>query len=216
VLGDGAAEAQASGALLFWGDDEEAGVAARARVLVAEDETIIRLDLRAQLEEAGYVVCAEARDGAEAVELARTLRPDIAVLDVKMPTLDGIEAARRILSERSIPIVMLTAYNDEELVRRAAKTGIFAYLVKPFRANELLPTIETAVARHQEVSALRQETARLADALAARKAIERAKGLLMEREGISEEQAFARLRRASQASGQPMKAIAEAIVAALA
>lgn len=191
-------------------------MAAQAKVLVAEDETIIRLDLRAQLEEAGYVICAEARDGAEAVELARTLRPDIAILDVKMPTLDGIEAARRILSERSIPIVMLTAYNDEELVRRAAKTGIFAYLVKPFRANELRPTIETAVARHQELSALREETARLADALAARKAIERAKGLLMEREGISEEQAFARLRRASQTSGQPMKAIADAIVAALA
>jgi response regulator NasT len=204
------------GRFLFWRDNEEAGVAAQARVLVAEDETIIRLDIRAQLEEAGYVVCAEARDGAEAVELARTLRPDIAVLDVKMPTLDGIEAARRILAERSMPIVMLTAYNDEELVRRAAKTGVFAYLVKPFRANELLPTIETAVARHQELSALREETTRLADALAARKAIERAKGLLMKREGISEEQAFARLRRASQASGQPMKAIAEAIVAALA
>jgi response regulator NasT len=190
-------------------------VAAQARVLVAEDETIIRLDLRAQLEEAGYVVCAEARDGSEAVELARTLQPDIAVLDVKMPTLDGIEAARRILSDRSIPIVMLTAYKDEELVRRAAKAGIFAYLVKPFRPNELLPTIETAVARHQEMSDLRTEAGRLADALAARKAIERAKGLLMEREGISEAQAFARLRRASQASGQPMKAIADAIVAAL-
>jgi AmiR/NasT family two-component response regulator len=190
-------------------------VAAQARILVAEDETIIRLDLRAQLEEAGYVVCGEARNGDEAVELARTLRPDIAVLDVKMPVLDGIEAAGRILSERSIPIVMLTAYKDEELVRRAATAGIFGYLVKPFRPDELPPAIETAVARHQEMSDLRTESTRLAEALAARKTIERAKGLLMQREGLSEEQAFARLRRASQMSGLPMKAIADAIVVAL-
>ena len=186
------------------------------RVLVAEDETIIRRDLCSQLEDVGYVVCGEARDGAEAVALARALQPDIAVLDVKMPVLDGVEVARQILSERSIPIVLLTAYKDERLVRHATEAGVFAYIVKPFRANELLPAIETAVARHRELSDLRQETERLEEALASRKAIERAKGILMEREGLSEREAFARLRRASQTSGQPVKSIADAIVATLA
>jgi response regulator NasT len=184
-------------------------------VLVAEDETLIRLDLRLQLEDAGYRVCGEARTGTEAVELARTLQPDLVMLDVKMPELDGIEAARRILSERSIPIVMLTAYASEELVQRASDAGAFSYLVKPFQSNELMPAIETAIARHQELSALRAENAGLADALAARKSIERAKGLLMEREGLSEAEAFARLRRASQIGRQPLKVIADAIVIAL-
>jgi two-component system, response regulator PdtaR len=190
-------------------------MAKRVSVLVAEDETIIRLDLRAQLEDADYVVCGEATNGHEAVALARSLQPDLAVLDVKMPGLDGIEAAKMILAERPIPILMLTAYSDEELVRRAVKAGVYAYLVKPFRATDLMPAIETAIARYDEMQALREETTSLADALAARKAIERAKGLLMEREGLTEADAFARLRRASQISGQPLKAIAEAVVAAL-
>ena len=187
----------------------------QAAVLIAEDETIIRLDLRGQLEAAGYLVCAEARDGEEAVELARATEPDIILLDVKMPVLDGIEAARRILQERAVPILLLTAYTEEKLVRRAADAGVFAYLVKPFSANELVPAIETAVARHEELAALREEVATLADALAARKSIERAKGLLMEHEGMTEGEAFARLRRASQVSGQSLKVIADAIVAAL-
>src|SRR5919197_307599 len=140
------------------------------RILIAEDETIIRLDLRALLERAGFEVCAEARDGAEAVELASATQPDLAVLDVKMPRLDGIDAARKILDERPIPIVMVTAYGQDELVS-------------------------------------------LAEALAARKAIERAKGLLMEKEGLSEEGAFARLRKASQVSGRPLKVVAEAVLA---
>jgi AmiR/NasT family two-component response regulator len=190
-------------------------VAEKATVLIAEDETIIRLDLRGQLEDAGYVVCGEARDGKEAVELARAAQPDIIVLDVKMPELDGIAAAREILGERSVPILLLTAYSDEQLVRRAARAGVFAYLVKPFNATELVPAIETAVARHEEMAALREEVATLADALAARKAIERAKGLLMQHEDLTESEAFARLRRASQASRQPLKVIAEAIVVAL-
>jgi AmiR/NasT family two-component response regulator len=195
---------------------EEGGdMAKRVSVLVAEDETIIRLDLRAQLEDADYVVCGEATNGHEAVALARSLQPDLAVLDVKMPGLDGIEAAKMILAERPIPILMLTAYSDEQLVRRAVKAGVYAYLVKPFRATDLMPAIETAIARYEEMQALREETTTLADALAARKAIERAKGLLMEREGLTEADAFARLRRASQISGQPLKAIAEAVVAAL-
>src|ERR1043165_6167459 len=183
------------------------------RVLIAEDETLIRLDLKELLEKAGFEVCGEARDGQGAVELARGVEPDVAVLDVKMPRLDGIEAARRIIDERPIPIVMLTAYGQDELVSRAVEAGVFGYLVKPFRESDLLPAIHTARARHEELAALREEAESLAEALAARKAIERAKGLLMEKEGLSEADAFARLRKASQVSGRPLKVVAEAVVA---
>src|SRR5437867_12357039 len=183
------------------------------RVLIAEDETIIRLDLRALLERAGFEVCAEARDGEEAVELARATEPEVAILGVKMPRLDGIEAARRILADRPIPIVMLTAYGQEELVSRAVEAGVFGYLVKPFRETDLLPAIHAARARHAELEALREEAESLAEALATRKVVERAKGLLMEREGLSENDAFIRLRRASQASGRPMRVVAEAVIA---
>jgi two-component system, response regulator PdtaR len=185
------------------------------RILIAEDETIIRLDLRALLEKAGLEVCAEARDGVEAVELARSEEPDLAIMDVKMPRLDGIEAARRILDERPIPIVMLTAFGQDELVSRAIEAGVFGYLVKPFRESDLLPAIATARARHEELVAVREEAESLSEALAARKVIERAKGLLMEKEGLSEADAFDRLRRASQVSGRPLRVIAEAVVATL-
>ena len=185
------------------------------RILVAEDETIIRLDLRALLEQAGYEVCGEARDGVEAVELARELEPDLAVMDVKMPRLDGIDAARRILEERPIPIVMVTAYGQDEIVSRAVEAGVFGYLVKPFREQDLLPAIHTARVRHDELQALRAEAESLADALAARKAIERAKGVLMAKEGLTEQEAFERLRRASQISGRPLKVVAEALIATL-
>ena len=191
-------------------------MAAALRILVAEDETIIRLDLRELLERAGFDVCAEARDGVEAVELARSSQPDLAIMDVKMPRLDGIDAARSILDERPIPIVMLTAYGQEELVSRAVEAGVFGYLVKPFREQDLLPAIAAARARHEELQAVREEAESLAEALAARKVIERAKGLLMEKEKLSEEDAFARLRKASQSSGRPLKVIAEAVVATLA
>jgi two-component system, response regulator PdtaR len=183
------------------------------RILVAEDETIIRLDLKETLERAGFEVCGEARDGEEAVELAREEKPDLAVLDVKMPRLDGIEAARRILAERPIPIVMLTAYGHDELVARAVEVGVFAYLVKPFRESDLLPAIQTAKARYAELEALREEAESLAEALATRKVVERAKGLLMKQEGLSEQDAFTRLQRVSQTSGRPMKVVAEALIA---
>src|SRR5947209_14043229 len=185
------------------------------RILVAEDETIIRLDLKDLLERAGHEICAEARDGEEAVELARSEQPDLAIMDVKMPKLDGIDAARRILEERPIPIVMLTAYGQAEVVSRAVEAGVYGYLVKPFREQDRLPAIQSARAGHDEMQVLREEAESLADALAARKAIERAKGLLMEKEGLSEADAFARLRKASQASGRPLKVIAEAVVATL-
>jgi len=200
----------------------EPGIAGRepealrgVRVLIAEDETLIRLDLKGLLEGAGFDVCAEARDGEEAVLLARETKPDVALLDVKMPRLDGIEAARRILDERPIPIVMVTAYGERELVSRAVEAGVFGYLVKPFRETDLLPAIETARARHDELTALREEAESLAEALAARKAIEKAKGILMQREGLTEQEAFARLRKASQISGRPLKVVADALIATL-
>jgi response regulator NasT len=157
---------------------------------LAEEETLIRLDLRQLLEAAGFEICAEARDGEEAVELARREQPDLALLDVKMPRVDGSEAARRILDERPIPSVMVTAYGERELVARAVEAGVFGYLVKPFRESDLLPAIATARARHDELAALRAEADSLAEALAARKA--------------------------SQISGRPLKVVAEALIATLA
>src|ERR1700751_2312647 len=142
------------------------------------------------LAQAGFEVCAEARDGEKAVELAGSEQPDLAIMDVKMPRLDGIEAARRILDERPIPIVMLTAYGQDELVSRAVEAGVFGYLVKPFRESDLLPAIATARARHEELVTLREEAESLSEALAARKVIERAKGLLMAKESLTEEEAF--------------------------
>jgi len=183
------------------------------RILVAEDETIIRLDLRGLLERAGYEVVAEARDGEEAIELARVHEPDLALMDVKMPRLDGIEAARRMLEERPIPIVILTAFDQRELVERAAEAGVYGYLVKPFREQDVVPAIELAKARYEELVAMRADADSLSQALADRKVIERAKGLLMEREQLTEADAFARLRRASQLSGRPLRVIADAVIA---
>jgi two-component system, response regulator PdtaR len=185
------------------------------RILIAEDETIIRLDLRDLLERAGHEVVAEARDGEEAVALAREHRPELAVMDVKMPKLDGIEAARRILEHEPIPIVMLTAYGQDELVSRAVEAGVFGYLVKPFREQDLVPAITTARARFEELAAVREEVETLADALAARKVIERAKGLLMRKESLTEQEAFERLRKASQVSQRPLRVIAEAVIVTL-
>jgi response regulator NasT len=185
------------------------------RILIAEDETIIRLDLRDLLERAGHEVVAEARDGEEAVALARREQPELAILDVKMPKLDGIDAARTIMGERPIPIVMLTAYGQDELIARAVEAGVFGYLVKPFREQDLMPALATARARYEELAAVREEVESLEEALAARKAIERAKGLLMQKENLSEQDAFARLRKASQLSGRPLKVVAEALIATL-
>jgi AmiR/NasT family two-component response regulator len=185
------------------------------RVLIAEDDAIIRLDLRALLEANRLEVCGEARDGVEAVELASSLEPDVIVMDVRMPRLDGIEAASRILTERSVPIVMLTGFGEDGLVERAVEAGVFGFLSKPFHEDDLIPALRTASARHAEFAELKLQTMSLYEALEARKVIERAKGILMVKEGLSEDEAFARLRRASQRSGRPMKIIAEAVIATL-
>jgi two-component system, response regulator PdtaR len=183
------------------------------RVLIAEDETIIRLDLAAMLGRAGFDVVAQARDGLEAVELARTCTPDLAVLDVRMPGMDGIDAARAILEERPIPVVIITAYSQYDVVARAVEAGVFGYLVKPFREADLVPAIETARARHAELEAVRAESDSLRAALAARKVIERAKGVLMDRDGLTEAEAFSRMRSAAQRTGRTLVDIAQAVVA---
>ncbi|PHX81518.1 MAG: response regulator [Thermoleophilia bacterium] len=185
----------------------------RVRILIAEDETIIRLDVRTLLEKAGHEVVAEARDGEEAVALAAEHDPDLIVMDVRMPHLDGIEAARQISDRKPVPIVMLTAYAEEDLVTRASEAGAFAYLVKPFREVDLLPALNTARARFEELSALREEAADLTEALASRKAVERAKGILMRKDGIDEAEAFRRIRAASQKTGRTMRVVADALIA---
>jgi AmiR/NasT family two-component response regulator len=185
------------------------------RVLVCEDETIIRLDLCQLLESAGLRVVGEARDGAEAVRLARELEPDVVLMDVRMPELDGIEASRQILAERQIPIVMVTAFAEHEIVQQASEAGAFGYLVKPFRQDDVLAAITTARARSAELAEAREEARTLTEALEARRIIERAKGMLMTHESLSEADAYARMRAASQRTGQPMRAIAEALLATL-
>ena len=190
-------------------------MSAPLRILICEDETLIRLDLRALVEAAGFVVAGEARDGAEAVAQAAATEPDLILMDVKMPELDGISAARRILAERPVPIVMVTAFSDQGLVRSAAEAGAFGYLVKPFRGDDLLPAIETARARHDELEELRRRGDSLATALETRKVIDRAKGLLMTHHGIPEQEAYARLRTASQNTGKPIRQLAEALIATL-
>jgi AmiR/NasT family two-component response regulator len=185
------------------------------RVLICEDETIIRLDLRAICERAGLEVVGEARDGVEALRLAADLEPDVVVMDVQMPKLDGIEAARQLLAERPVPIVVVTAFPQEELVRRAVEAGVFGYLVKPFRENDVLPAIHAARARFEELQAVREEASSLAEALESRKLVERAKGMLMAREKLTEDEAYGRIRRASQRTGKPMRTIAEAVIETL-
>ena len=150
--------------------------AAAARVLIAEDDAIIRLDLRSLLESSGLEVCGEARDGVEAVELAESLRPDVIVMDVRMPRLDGIDAASRILEARSVPIVMLTGFGQEGLVERAVEAGVFGFLAKPFHEDDLVSALRTATARHAEFTELKLQTMSLFEALEARKVIERGEG----------------------------------------
>ena len=185
--------------------------------LVAEDATIVRLDLcRMLIEKAGFGEVVEARDGEEAIALARERRPDIAILDVNMPKLDGIEAARAILAERPLPVVMLTAYADDATIARAVDAGAYAYVVKPFREQDLLPAIRTARARYDELLVLQGQFDSVAEALAAQRSVEDAKDLLMRKEGLSAGDAFTRLLQASKLSGQPLEVIASAVVAAFA
>jgi two-component system, response regulator PdtaR len=184
------------------------------RILVADDESIRLLSLRKQLAALGHVVVAEASTGDEAVALAASALPDLAILDIKMPVMDGIEAAEKITQARPIPIILLTAYDEAQLVERAAEANISAYLMKPVSEEDLLPAITLALTRFRQFQALRQEVADLREALDARKTIERAKGILMRRLNLTEEEAFRRLQKQSQDSNRKLAQVAEAIVVA--
>lgn len=185
------------------------------RVLVAEDEALIRMDLAEMLRDEGYEIVGEAGDGQEAVELAESLKPDLVIMDVKMPRRDGIDAASEIAAKRIAPIVILTAFSQRELVERARDAGAMAYLVKPFNVNDLIPAIEVAVSRFSEISALEEEVATLSDRLETRKLVERAKGLLQAKQGMTEPEAFKWIQRAAMDRRTTMKRVAEVVLETL-
>jgi len=180
------------------------------RILVAEDEALIRMDLVEMLQGAGYEVVAEATNGQEAVDLAFLHKPDLAILDVKMPILDGISAAEKIIE--LAPVLMLTAFSQKELIDRARDAGVMAYVVKPFTIGDLIPAIEIAISRHQQMSALAAEVADLHDRLETRKLIDRAKGILMKALNLPEPEAFSWIQRAAMDRRMSMKAVAEAVI----
>ena len=185
------------------------------RILVAEDEAIIRLDLAEMLTEAGYEVVGQASNGEQAVALAEELRPDLVIMDVKMPVLDGITAAERIGAERICPVVMLTAFSQTELVERARDAGVMAYVVKPFTAADVTPAIDIALSRWGELKALESEIADLGDRLETRKAVDRAKGVLMTKLKITEAEAFRWIQKTAMDRRMGMREVAEAVVAGM-
>jgi len=180
------------------------------RILVAEDEALIRMDLVEMLEEAGYHVIAEATNGEEAIALATEHQPDLAILDVKMPVLDGISAAEKIIS--IAPVLMLTAFSQRELVDRARDAGVMAYVVKPFTIGDLIPAIEIAISRHTQMRSLAEEVADLHERLETRKIIDRAKGILMKALNLSEPEAFSWIQRAAMDRRLTMKEVAQAVI----
>jgi len=186
----------------------------RVRIIVAEDEAIVRIDLQEMLTNLGYLVVGEAADGRSAVNLARELKPDLVIMDIKMPDMNGIEAARILTEERLAPVVLLTAFSQKDLVEQAREAGVVAYIVKPFREADLGPAIEIALARFEELSTLAQEVEDLKEALETRKLVDRAKGLLMDKQGLTEAEAFRKIQKMSMNTRRPMKDIAEAIILA--
>ena len=185
------------------------------RVLIAEDEALIRLDLAEMLAEEGFEVVGQAVDGEQAVQMATELRPDLVILDVKMPKKDGIEAAGEIVAEQIAPVVILTAFSQRDLIERARDAGAMAYLVKPFSKADLLPAIELAVARYAETAALRLEVADISQRLEARKIIDRAKGLLMTHQKMTEPEAFRWIQRTAMDRRTSMQAVAGAVLEGL-
>jgi response regulator NasT len=182
------------------------------RVIIAEDEALIRLDLKEMLEEEGYSVVAEVGDGQQAVDRATELRPDLVILDIQMPVLDGLSAAEQIASARIAPVIVLTAFSQRELVERARDAGAMAYLVKPFSKNDLVPAIEVARARFAEMTALDGEVRSLEERLETRKVVEKAKGLLMAEQGITEAEAFRWIQRTAMNQRTSMKGLAQSII----
>ena len=186
----------------------------RTRIIIADDESLIRMDLREMLTNLGYLVVGEAGDGKSAINLTWELRPDIVIMDIKMPDVDGIEAARILTQERLAPVLLLSAYSQQELVQRAQEAGVASYLVKPFRESDLIPAIEVALARFNEFRSLEKEIDDLKETLETRKAVERAKGILMQLQDMNEAEAFRRIQKMSMNNRKPMKAVAEAIILA--
>jgi two-component system, response regulator PdtaR len=182
------------------------------RVVVAEDEAIIRLDLKEMLEEEGLEVVGEAGDGDAAVRLAREHAPDLVIMDIKMPGMDGLSAAERIVDEELAAVLILTAFSQDALVRRAAEAGAMGYLVKPFQKSDLLPAIEVAVARGAQLTALKREARDATERLATRKIVDRAKGLLMDRDGMTEADAFRLLQKRAMDERRSLKAVAEEVL----
>lgn len=183
------------------------------RVVIAEDEAIIRLDLKETLQEEGYDVVGETGRGDEAVELVRQLEPDLAILDVKMPGLDGLAAAREISTEKKAAVLILTAFSQRDLIEQARDAGALAYLVKPFQRSELIPAVEIALGRHREMRALHDQTQSLEDQLETRKLVDRAKGILMDGHGMSENEAFDWIQKTAMNGRVKAKDIAEQVIA---
>jgi AmiR/NasT family two-component response regulator len=184
------------------------------RIIVAEDDSVIRMDLKEELQRQGYLVVGDAGDGQSAVNLARELRPDLMVMDIRMPEMDGISAAEILTREKLAPVVLLTAYSDQELIDRASNAGVVHYVTKPWRASDLRPAIEIALSRFHEFRAMETKVRDLEEHLATRKVVEKAKGVLMEKHGITEQEAFRRIQKASMNNRKSMKEIAEAILLA--
>jgi response regulator NasT len=187
---------------------------AQLRIIIADDESIIRMDLKETLANLGHLVVGEAGDGTSAVNLARELRPDIVIMDIKMPDMDGIEAARILTEENIAPILLLTAYSQQELIERAKEAGVVGYLVKPFRESDIVPAMEIAIARFHELRSLGERVEDLEESLATRKAVDRAKGILMDTQDLSENEAFRKIQKMSMDTRKSMREIAEAIILA--
>jgi two-component system, response regulator PdtaR len=187
---------------------------AQTRVVIADDESIIRMDLKEMLTALGYLVVGEAGDGISAVNLAREVRPDLVIMDIKMPDLDGIAAAKILTEEKIAPVLLLTAFSQQELIEGAKEAGVVGYVVKPFRETELQPAIEIALSRFKEFRTLEKEAADLRDTLETRKLVERAKGVLMDTQGLKEAEAFRKIQKLSMNTRKSMREIAEAILLA--
>lgn len=192
--------------------DNAQSVSPRPRVLVAEDEALIRMDLVELLEEEGYEVVGQAGDGAAAIDLAKQLKPDLVVMDVKMPKMDGITAAEQIAADRIAPVVMLTAFSQRELVEKAREAGAMAYVVKPFDASDVVPAIEIAMGRFAEIRALDDEILDLEERLAARKAVDQAKGILQDALGLTEPEAFRFIQKTAMDLRKSMREVAEGVI----
>ncbi|MBU6335320.1 MAG: response regulator [Chloroflexi bacterium] len=187
-------------------------MAQQLRLVIADDESIIRMNLKETLIGLGYLVVGEAGDGVSVINLARELRPDLVIMDIKMPKLDGIQAARSLTEEKIAPVLLLTAYSDRDLVDRAREAGVVNYIVKPFREAELLPAIEIALARYAEFREMDRQVGDLRETLETRKLVERAKGVLMDTQGLKEQEAFRRIQQLSMNTRKSMREVAQAIL----